>query len=107
MTVAGLAARIVLRRSDGFLLDVDLSIEPGETVAQRAGKSTAVAAVSGLLPIDSGRIALDGAVIDDPDAGVLVAPDGLSVRKRAAGHTRHPRRHELECRFLVSIGPTG
>lgn len=79
MTVSGLAARIVVRRSDGFLLDVDLSIDPGETVAlldpNGAGKSTAVAAVAGLLPIDSGSIALEGTVLDDPDAGLLVAPE--------------------------------
>ena len=44
-----------------------------------AGKSTAVAALAGLVPIDSGTIALAGTVLDDPGGGVLVPPEARSV----------------------------
>lgn len=83
MTSTGLDARFAVRRADGFLLDVEVSIGPGETVAllgpNGAGKSTTVAAIAGLLPIDSGRIVLNGAVLDDPGAGLLVAPEDRRI----------------------------
>ena len=72
----GLDARLVLRRSDEFLLDAGLAISPGETVAllgpNGAGKSTVVEALAGLVPIESGRIVLGGSLLDDPDSGVFV-----------------------------------
>jgi molybdate transport system ATP-binding protein len=72
----GLEARFVVHRPDGFLLDVELLIPPGETVSllgpNGAGKSTAVSVIAGLLPIDSGSIALGDTVLDAPDAGVFV-----------------------------------
>jgi molybdate transport system ATP-binding protein len=79
---AGLVARIVVER-DGFTVDVDLSVEPGTTLAllgpNGAGKSTIVEALSGLLPIDRGRIVLAGTVLDDPAAGCFVAPERRGV----------------------------
>jgi molybdate transport system ATP-binding protein len=76
VTAAGLAADLVVRRGDTFRLEVELSIPPGTTVAllgpNGAGKSTAVSAIAGLLPIDSGRIALNGPVLDAPATGVFV-----------------------------------
>lgn len=72
----GLRARIVVRRSDAFALDVDLTIDPGCTVAllgpNGSGKSTTVDALAGILPLDAGRIELAGRVVDDPEAGVFV-----------------------------------
>ena len=73
-----LAARIGLRL--GTLdLQIELSVEPGEIVAllgpNGAGKSTVLRCLAGLEPIDDGRIVLDGAVIDDPDADVFVEPE--------------------------------
>ncbi|MGH9136472.1 MAG: ATP-binding cassette domain-containing protein, partial [Acidimicrobiales bacterium] len=60
-------------------LDVDLSVEPGELVAvlgpNGAGKSTLLRCIAGLLPIDGGRVTVDGAVLDDPAGGVFVAPE--------------------------------
>ncbi len=68
MTHGGLSADIRLRRSESFQLTLSLEIEPGRTSAllgpNGAGKSTAVAALAGLVPIDSGRIELDGVVLD-------------------------------------------
>ena len=40
-----------------------------------AGKSSLLRAVAGLAPIDAGTIRLDGAVLDDPGAGVFVPPE--------------------------------
>lgn len=75
----GLHARLGIERSEGFRLDIDLSIAPGRTAAllgpNGAGKSTAVAAIAGLLPIDAGSISLGERLFDDPVAGVFVVPE--------------------------------
>ncbi|MEX0945934.1 MAG: ATP-binding cassette domain-containing protein, partial [Acidimicrobiia bacterium] len=82
MADTGLQARIVVRRG-GFTLDVDLEIEPAQTVAllgpNGAGKSTAVAALAGLVPIHEGRIVLDGRVLDDPMRAVHVPVEDRRV----------------------------
>lgn len=81
--MSGLDARMVVTRSESFRLDIDLSIPPGSTVAllgpNGAGKSTAVQALAGLLPLDQGRITLEGRVLDEPDARVFVAPEERGV----------------------------
>lgn len=73
----GLNARVVVHR-DGFELDAELVIKPGQTVSllgpNGAGKSTMVAALAGLAAIDDGRVELDGRVLDDPADDVLVPP---------------------------------
>jgi len=83
VTARGLEVDLAVRRSDVFELTLNLGIPAGETVAllgpNGAGKSTAVAAIAGLLPIDSGRIALYGTVLDDPAADVFVPADERSV----------------------------
>jgi len=72
----GLDTCLVVERSDGFLLDIELSIAPGQTAAllgpNGAGKSTAVSAIAGLLALDRGRVVLDGRVLDDPAQDRLV-----------------------------------
>jgi len=74
----GLDAQIVIARDEGFTLDVSLTIPHGRTVAlvgpNGAGKSTVVAALGGLVPLDSGRIELNGTVLDDPSLDVFTAP---------------------------------
>ncbi|HJU51810.1 MAG TPA: ABC transporter ATP-binding protein [Acidimicrobiia bacterium] len=71
-----LVADFRLQRSNGFALELSLSIPAGETVAllgpNGAGKSTAVAVLAGLLPIDTGRIALGETLLDDPQVGTFV-----------------------------------
>jgi molybdate transport system ATP-binding protein len=66
-----------------FKLELALSVPPGETVAllgpNGAGKSTAVAALAGLLPIDSGTISLSETVLDDPERDVFVPAETRSV----------------------------
>jgi molybdate transport system ATP-binding protein len=80
---AGLDARLQLRRGESFHLDLSLSIEPGTTVAllgpNAAGKSTAVAALAGLLPLDSGLITLSGLTLDDPERDIFVVPEERKV----------------------------
>lgn len=76
MTARGLSVDLLLRRSDTFRLALDLTIGPGRTVAllgpNGSGKSTAVAAIAGLLPIDTGEIALNDTVLDNPDRRLFV-----------------------------------
>jgi molybdate transport system ATP-binding protein len=82
-TGSGLHARIVVRRSETFTLDVELSISHDRTAAllgpNGAGKSTAVAALAGLLAIDSGRISLGDEILDDPQEGRFVLPERRRV----------------------------
>ena len=77
--MSGLDARLVLRRTSGFTLDLAFRVDPGTTVAllgpNGAGKSTSVWALTGTAPIDDGRVVLDGRVLDDPAAGVFVPPE--------------------------------
>ncbi|KDA44503.1 MULTISPECIES: ATP-binding cassette domain-containing protein [unclassified Frankia] len=65
----GLSALMTVRRGQ-FVLDVEVSVARGETVAvlgrSGAGKSTLLRALAGLLPLDEGRITLAGEVLDDP-----------------------------------------
>ncbi len=85
-----LDARIRVRRGD-FAVDAELRAEQGGVVAlmgrNGAGKSTVAAALAGLAPLAAGRILLDGVVLDDPEADVLVPaerrPVGL-VQQQAA-----------------------
>ncbi|MFD1719978.1 ABC transporter ATP-binding protein [Amnibacterium endophyticum] len=80
--MTGLEARLVVER-DGFRLDAALAVPPGRVVAllgrNGAGKSTALAAIAGLLPLTAGRIVLGDIVLDDPDAGVLLPPERRPV----------------------------
>jgi molybdate transport system ATP-binding protein len=70
-------------RLDRFDLDVSLQVAEEETVAvlgpNGAGKTTLLRALAGLIPIDAGRVVLDGDVVDDPAAGVFVAPERRGV----------------------------
>ncbi len=74
-----LHARIVLRRSEQFTLDVALTIAAGETVAlvgpNGAGKSTMVDVLAGLLPLDDGSIRLADRDLDDVARGIFVRPE--------------------------------
>lgn len=80
---SGLDARLDVRRSASFRLDVRLTVAAGRTAAllgpNGAGKSTAVAALAGILPLDAGRIELGGTVLDDPEAGILVPAEERRV----------------------------
>jgi molybdate transport system ATP-binding protein len=72
----GLVADFEVTRSEGFHLEVEISVPAGRTVAllgpNGAGKSTMVASLAGLLPIDTGTIELDGRVLDAPSSEVFI-----------------------------------
>ncbi|MFP3881244.1 MAG: sulfate/molybdate ABC transporter ATP-binding protein [Actinomycetota bacterium] len=104
--VSGLEARMVVARSGSFRLDFELSIGPGETAAllgpNGAGKSTAVQALAGLLPLDEGRITLEGRVLDDPDARVFVAPEEREIGVVFQDYLLFPHLSVLE---NIAFGP--
>jgi molybdate transport system ATP-binding protein len=77
-----LDARIV-RRLGTLQLDIELTTKSGEVVAllgpNASGKSTTFRCLAGLLPIDDGRIELDGTALDDPASNVFVTPEQRPV----------------------------
>ena len=64
-------------------LDVELGAADGEVVAllgpNGAGKSTVLRCLAGLIAVERGRIALDGVVLDDADAGTFVPSEHRRV----------------------------
>ena len=74
--MSGLEAHIVVRRDEHFEVEVELKIEPGQTVVllgpNGAGKSTLVECLAGIVALDAGQIRLDGVPLDDSERGVFV-----------------------------------
>lgn len=70
-----LRADLIIARDNGFRVELELAVAPGEVVAllgpNGAGKTTALRALAGLLPLTGGRVRLDGEVWDEPP-GVFV-----------------------------------
>ncbi|MBX3287051.1 MAG: ABC transporter ATP-binding protein, partial [Actinobacteria bacterium] len=64
-------------------LDVELAVAPGAVTAvlgpNGAGKSTLLRAVAGLQPLAGGHVRVGERVLDDPSAGVSVAPEARRV----------------------------
>jgi len=102
----GLDAVLGVRRSPSFRLDVTLSVAAGRTAAllgpNGAGKSTVVAALAGLLPLDTGRIELGGTVLDDPRTRTLVPPEARKVGVVFQDYLLFPHLTVLE---NVAFGP--
>ncbi|WP_232796416.1 ABC transporter ATP-binding protein/permease [Roseovarius salinarum] len=61
-----------VRQGDRVLHLPDIAVEPGDAVAlagqSGSGKSTALAAIAGLRPVDSGRVEVAGRTLDDATA---------------------------------------
>ncbi|KEO56405.1 hypothetical protein TP2_02425 [Thioclava pacifica DSM 10166] len=71
-------------RHTGFTLDIDLKAPAGVTALfgpSGAGKTTVVNAVAGLLRPERGRIAVNGEVLLDTEAGIFLPP-----HKRRVGY---------------------
>jgi molybdate transport system ATP-binding protein len=77
-----LEARARLRRGT-FELDVELEVDAGETAAilgpNGCGKTTLLHALAGLVPLDAGRVTLDGVVLEDPAQGIAVPAERRPV----------------------------
>jgi len=77
-----LVADIRTRRGD-FALDVSLRVQPGEVLAllgpNGAGKSTTIGCISGIVPLDSGRISVGDSVLDEVAADVVVPIEARRV----------------------------
>jgi molybdate transport system ATP-binding protein len=112
----------------GFTLDAELTIAPGTTTAivgpNGAGKTTLLRALAGLVALSRGRIALGGAVLDDPGLGKYLPPerrpigvvfhdnllfphldalDNVAFGLRQRGHRRAPARR-LAAGWLARVG---
>lgn len=82
VTRVGLDSRLGISHG-GFDLDVHIRILPGRTAAllgpNGAGKTTVVNALAGLVPLERGRIALGGVVLDDPGREVFVPAEERNI----------------------------
>jgi len=84
MVPLGMSLEATVRLSLGSLeLDAKLAAATDELLVllgpNGAGKSTLLRALAGLVPLQSGRVVLDGQVLDDPAAGVLVPAERRPV----------------------------
>ena len=77
-----LEASVKLRLGD-LDLDLDLSVGADQVVAvlgpNGAGKTTLLRALAGLLPLDGGRVVLEGDVLEDAGTGVRRPPEDRPV----------------------------
>ncbi|HEY2271999.1 MAG TPA: ABC transporter ATP-binding protein [Jatrophihabitantaceae bacterium] len=99
VTAGCLEIRGRVRRGE-FELDVDIAAESDEVVAllgpNGAGKSTLLRLVAGLMTLDSGSIALDSAVLDDPERGRYVSPQDRRLGVVFQDHRLFPHLRVLD-----------
>jgi molybdate transport system ATP-binding protein len=87
-------------------LRLHLEVANGEVVAvlgpNGSGKSTLLRVLAGLQPLSGGRIVLDGQILDDPSANVLVPPEKRSCAMVFQDHLLFPH---LTAEENVAFGP--
>jgi molybdate transport system ATP-binding protein len=100
----GLVADIALDVGT-FSLRVALTVTAGEVTCvlgpNGAGKTTLLRALAGLTPITTGRVVLDGQVLDDPAAGVFVPAHRRQVGVVFQEHLLFPH---LSARDNIAFG---
>ena len=100
-----LDAQLVLHLGE-LDLGVALEVRSGDVLAllgpNGAGKTTALRALAGLQPIEQGRIALDGEVLEDPSARTIVPAEARPVGMVFQDHLLFPH---LSVRDNVAFGP--
>jgi molybdate transport system ATP-binding protein len=81
-------------------LDAALHAEPGSTVVllgpNGAGKTTLLRALAGLRPLDAGRVAVDGEVLDDPVTRAWVPVERRPIGFVFQDHALFPHLSALE-----------
>lgn len=96
---SGLSARVETA-VQAFRLAADLDVNPGETVAvvgpNGAGKTTLVRALAGLVPLTTGRVVLDGEVLEDTSGGTYVTPEHRRVGVMFQGNLLFPQMSTLD-----------
>jgi len=102
---AGLQADVSVRRG-AFTLTVAMAATPGDVVAvlgpNGAGKSTLLQALAGLVPLDAGRVSLDGRVLEDSATGRRELPQHRQVGMVFQDYRLFPH---LSARDNVAFGP--
>ncbi|MGY1685172.1 ABC transporter ATP-binding protein [Geodermatophilus sp. SYSU D00867] len=100
-----LEAQVRVRRGP-VTVDVALDVPDGEVLAvlgpNGAGKSTLLRVLAGLLPPDGGRVAVDGTVWDDVDAGVQLPAHRRPLGMVFQDHLLFPHLSVLD---NVAFGP--
>jgi molybdate transport system ATP-binding protein len=98
-------AHIVVDRG-GFVLDIPLTVGPGEVVAllgpNGAGKTTALRVLAGLVPLTDGSVRIAGSLMDDPGTGVFVPAYRRSIGVVFQDYLLFPH---LTARDNVAFGP--
>lgn len=104
--MTGLVATITSTRGSSFRLDIDIAIEPGQTVAllgpNGSGKTTTVHVLAGLIPTQNGSIVLDDRVLDDPGTSTFVAPEKRAIGVVFQDYVLFPKISVLE---NIAFGP--
>jgi molybdate transport system ATP-binding protein len=80
--MSGLQVRGSVERGS-FRLDVDFEVTPGEVLGvlgpNGAGKSTLLRALAGLIPLTTGRVALNDIVLDEPATDTFLPPEDRPI----------------------------